>query len=56
MAWLIIVLGYFLGAVPTAYIACHIIKGIDIRQIGDGNAGAANAFRWQAGGQEFPER
>jgi len=45
MPWLIILLGYFLGSIPTAYIAGHILKGIDIRQIGDENMGAANVFR-----------
>ena len=44
MPWLIIILGYFLGSVPTAYIAGRILKGVDIRHIGDGNMGAANAF------------
>ncbi|MFC1951446.1 glycerol-3-phosphate acyltransferase [Chloroflexota bacterium] len=44
MLWLIIVLVYFLGAIPTAYIVGRF-KGEDIRQIGDGNVGAANAFR-----------
>jgi glycerol-3-phosphate acyltransferase PlsY len=45
MPWLIIVLGYFLGSIPTAYIAGHVVGGMDIRQVGDKNAGAANAFR-----------
>jgi glycerol-3-phosphate acyltransferase PlsY len=45
MPWLIIILGYFLGSVPTAYIAGRILRGVDIRQIGDENVGAANAFR-----------
>jgi glycerol-3-phosphate acyltransferase PlsY len=45
MYWLIIALGYLLGSVPTAYIAGRILKGVDIRQIGDGNMGAANAYR-----------
>ena len=44
MPWLTIILGYFLGAIPTAYIASHLLKGRDIRQMGDGNMGAANAF------------
>ncbi len=44
MPWLII-LGYFLGSVPTAYVAGRILKGVDIRQIGDGNMGAANVFQ-----------
>ena len=45
MYWLIVLLGYFLGSIPTAYIAGHLLKGRDIRQMGDGNVGAANAFR-----------
>ena len=45
MPWLIIILGYLLGSIPTAYIAGHILKGVDIRQVGDENMGAANAFR-----------
>jgi glycerol-3-phosphate acyltransferase PlsY len=44
MPWLIIVLGYFLGSIPTAYIAGHLLKGKDIRHMGDANMGAANAF------------
>ena len=45
MPWLIIVFGYLLGSFPTAYIAGRLLKGRDIRQMGDGNAGAQNAFR-----------
>ena len=45
MPWLIIVLGYLLGSIPTAYIAGRITRGVDIRQHGDANAGAANAYR-----------
>lgn len=44
MNWLILALGYLIGAVPTAYIAGRLIRGVDIRQVGDGNAGAANVF------------
>ena len=44
MPWLIVILGYFLGSFPAAYIAGHLLKGKDIRQTGDGNMGAANAF------------
>jgi len=29
MPWLIIILGYFLGSIPTAYIVGHILKGVD---------------------------
>ncbi len=45
MPWLIVILGYLLGSIPTAYIAGRLLKGQDIRQMGDGNVGAANAFR-----------
>jgi glycerol-3-phosphate acyltransferase PlsY len=45
MPWLIVALGYLLGSIPTAYLAGRLLKGIDIRRVGDGNAGAANAFR-----------
>ncbi len=45
MLWVIILLGYLLGSTPTAYIAGRLLKGKDIRQIGDGNMGAGNAFR-----------
>ena len=45
MPWLIVVLGYLLGSIPTAHIAGRILKRVDIRRIGDGNMGAANAFR-----------
>ncbi len=45
MLWLIVLLGYFLGSIPTAYIAGRLLKGKDIRQMGDSNVGAANAFR-----------
>ena len=44
MPWLIILLGYFLGSIPTAYIAGRLLRGGDIRQMGDGNVGARNAF------------
>ena len=41
----VLVLAYLLGSFPTAYIAGRIICGKDIRQMGDGNMGAQNAFR-----------
>ncbi len=36
---------YFIGGIPTAYLAARLIKGADIRLLGDRNAGAANVFR-----------
>jgi glycerol-3-phosphate acyltransferase PlsY len=41
----VLVLAYLLGALPTAYIAGRILCGKDIRQLGDSNMGAQNAFR-----------
>lgn len=45
MPWLVIIIGYIFGSLPTAYLAGRFLKGKDIRQIGDENAGAANAYR-----------
>ena len=44
MTWLIVVLGYILGSIPTAYIAGRLFKSRDIRVMGDGNVGARNAY------------
>ena len=38
-------LSYLLGCFPSAYIAGRLTRGVDIREIGDGNMGTANAFR-----------
>jgi len=45
MPWVIIALGYLLGSLPTAFLAGHFLRGVDIRRVGDENMGAANAFR-----------
>jgi glycerol-3-phosphate acyltransferase PlsY len=45
MPWLIVILGYLLGSIPTGYIAGRVLKKVDIRQLGDGNMGAQNVFR-----------
>jgi glycerol-3-phosphate acyltransferase PlsY len=47
-----IVLAYILGSIPTAVWAGKIFHGIDVREHGSGNAGAANAIRvlgWKTG-------
>ncbi len=41
----VVLLGYFIGAIPTAYLVVRRLKGQDIRRLGDGNAGAANVSR-----------
>jgi len=45
MPWFIVTLSYFIGAIPTAYIAGYHEAGSDVRRMGDKNAGAANAYR-----------
>ena len=45
MPWLVILLGYLLGAIPAGYLAGHMVRHVDIRQVGDLNMGAANAYR-----------
>ena len=36
---------YFLGSIPSSYIMGRLIRGIDLREHGSGNLGAANTFR-----------
>jgi len=47
MLWTVlgIIISYFIGSIPTAYIFGRLIKGVDIRKFGSGNVGATNAFR-----------
>ena len=42
---LLIIAAYFIGAIPFAYIIVKLVKNIDIRTVGSGNAGATNAAR-----------
>lgn len=45
ISWAVVVIAsYLIGSLPSAYIAGRILKRQDIRQIGDNNAGAANAY------------
>lgn len=39
------VIGYLIGSVSFGYLAGKIFKGKDIRDVGSGNAGTANAIR-----------
>ncbi|HGY55280.1 MAG TPA: glycerol-3-phosphate 1-O-acyltransferase [Caldithrix abyssi] len=48
----ILLVSYLFGSFPTAIIAGKLLKNIDIREHGSGNAGATNVFRvlgWKAG-------
>ncbi|MEO6833159.1 MAG: glycerol-3-phosphate 1-O-acyltransferase PlsY [Chitinophagaceae bacterium] len=40
-----IVLAYLIGSIPTAVWVSTKIYGVDIREVGSGNAGATNTFR-----------
>jgi len=40
-----IIIGYLIGSIPTAYIVARKRKGIDIRDVGSRNMGAANVMR-----------
>ncbi|MCI0432724.1 MAG: glycerol-3-phosphate 1-O-acyltransferase PlsY, partial [Gemmatimonadetes bacterium] len=36
---------YLIGSIPTAYLIVKRLKGIDVRSVGSGNAGATNVAR-----------
>jgi glycerol-3-phosphate acyltransferase PlsY len=42
---IVFLIGYFLGSIPTAYIATRLATGRDIRKIGGGNVGGLNTYR-----------
>ena len=43
--FLLIVVAYMIGSIPTAVWVSKFFFGIDIRDYGSGNAGATNTFR-----------
>jgi acyl phosphate:glycerol-3-phosphate acyltransferase len=48
----ILTVSYIIGSIPTSLMAGKMLKGIDIRNFGSGNAGGTNAFRvlgWKVG-------
>ncbi|HID39863.1 MAG TPA: glycerol-3-phosphate 1-O-acyltransferase PlsY [Calditrichaeota bacterium] len=52
MLGLTLLLSYLAGSIPTSIIVGKILRGIDIRDYGSGNAGGTNTFRvlgWKAG-------
>jgi glycerol-3-phosphate acyltransferase PlsY len=49
---IVLILSYFIGSIPTAIITGKLLRKIDIREHGSGNAGATNVLRvlgWKAG-------
>ncbi len=45
LVFVVVVLGYLIGSVPTAYWFGKWFHGIDIREFGSKNSGATNTFR-----------
>ncbi len=43
--FIILILSYVIGSMPTSIIMGKLLKGIDIREHGSGNAGGTNVFR-----------
>jgi glycerol-3-phosphate acyltransferase PlsY len=41
----VVFLSYLIGSIPTSIIVAKLLKGIDIRQHGSGNAGGTNVIR-----------
>ena len=45
-AWpALLLISYFIGSLPTAFLVTRLVNGQDIRQLGDRNSGAANVYR-----------
>jgi glycerol-3-phosphate acyltransferase PlsY len=42
---MVLILGYLLGSIPSAYVITKWRKGIDIRQVGSHNMGAGNVMQ-----------
>jgi glycerol-3-phosphate acyltransferase PlsY len=51
VTYVLVVLSYLAGSIPSSYVIGKVFHGIDLRQHGSGNLGATNAFRvmgWKA--------
>lgn len=42
---LVVLISYLVGSIPTSIIVTKILKGVDIRNYGSGNAGGTNVIR-----------
>ncbi|MSR20832.1 MAG: glycerol-3-phosphate 1-O-acyltransferase [Gemmatimonadetes bacterium] len=45
MTYVLLVLAYVSGSIPTSFLIGKVFHGIDLREHGSGNLGATNAFR-----------
>jgi acyl-phosphate glycerol 3-phosphate acyltransferase len=45
LALLVIAIAYLLGSIPSAYIVGRLMKGVDIREVGDGRLGMTATYR-----------
>lgn len=45
MPLLAVLAAYLVGAIPTSFLAGRVARGVDLREHGSGNLGAANALR-----------
>ena len=41
----VVILSYLAGSIPSSIIVSKLVRGIDIREHGSGNAGGTNVFR-----------
>jgi glycerol-3-phosphate acyltransferase PlsY len=37
-------IGYLIGSIPASYLIGRLVRGIDVREVGEGNVGARNVF------------
>jgi glycerol-3-phosphate acyltransferase PlsY len=51
---IVVAASYLVGSIPASYIAGRWLRGIDLREHGSGNLGAANAFRVLGFGAAVP--
>ena len=42
---LVIAIAYLLGSIPSAYLVGRLLRGLDMREVGDGRIGMANTYR-----------
>ncbi|MBR1672487.1 MAG: glycerol-3-phosphate 1-O-acyltransferase PlsY [Fretibacterium sp.] len=43
LIWMLV--SYFIGSLPTGYLAARLVRGVDIRSVGSGSIGATNVRR-----------